>query len=138
MMTVLCIILGYLLGSILCPGNWQTLLQDRYPPIWFRKSRRNKCRTRSRKESWYFGYRSRCLKSCLSCRSCILGQWTSCNMDKSCLLYWTLLSYLCSFQRWKSRYDHVWILDLYIYFYLSGIQLFLSSIIYVLDHPLFI
>ena len=83
MMTVLCIILGYLLDLSLLPGNWQTLLQDRYPPIWFRKSRWNKCRTRSRKESWYFGYRSRCLKSCLSCRSCILGQvnqlaiWTS-------------------------------------------------------------
>ena len=39
------------------------------------------------------------------------------------MYFWTLLSYLCSFQRWKSRYDHVWILDLYIYFYLSGIQL---------------
>ena len=46
-------------------------------------------------------------------------------MDKSCLLYWTLLSYFCSFQRWKSRYDHVWILDLHVFFIFQEFSYFL-------------
>ena len=75
MMTVLCIILGYLLGSI----PFALVIGKLFYKTDIRQygsgnlGGTNAGRVLG-KESWYFGYRSRCLKSCLSCRSCILGQ----------------------------------------------------------------
>lgn len=122
----------------ICLDYRQNFLPYRYSQSWFWQSWGNQCWTGFRKKSGDRRDRMRCFKSRARCWYCEL-YFASCrDMDRIHVLYWPLLSDLCTLPWRKSGQHRFWFLVGNKYFCLQRRILFFSSIFDVFYRSLFI